>query len=533
MVNANKYTTELKRQHFSGLIVLMILSLVGIIMVQVFWIKQAMSVRDEQFAQHVNWALSRASYRIERNQNLLYINHMARHAVSHPHNREESLIMTLNDFADNSQPIELTINDKKMHVTHHKNGLNTVTMQFDTVINNGNYSQNIKTYTSVTRGVDDEIDDNRVDIEKLMNQMAYEMEMGQNPANYLELSVVKSALAYELRNVGLDAPFEFAVTSDGKPMQNLSSKGFRNSYLKHAYRTNLFPNEIFAHSNQLVVFFPNRLQSILRKILLPIAASVLFALIILITFGVTLRMMINQKRTTEVKTDFMNNMTHEFKTPLATIQLAADSISSPGVITEPEKIQRFIQIIKEENRRMNRQVESVLQMSLLDKKDFNLNLQPAHIEPIVAKAVNNFGLQIEKRNGTITFTNMAENDCSRIDVNHFANVIYNLIDNANKYTIDTEPHIEVLMRNVGKHLFIEVKDNGIGMDRETQEKIFEKFYRHPTGDVHTVKGFGLGLSYAKIIVMSCKGEIRVSSQKGEGSTFEICLPTIESYEVEN
>lgn len=261
--------------------------------------------------------------------------------------------------------------------------------------------------------------------------------------------------------------------------------------------------------------------------MLPIWGSIIFTAIILITFWVTIRTMVNQKRTSEVKTDFVNNMTHEFKTPLATIQLAADSIASPHVISDPEKIQRFIGIIKEENRRMNRQVETVLQMSMLDKKDFNLNLQPTHIQPIIEKAVSNISLQVEHKNGSIRFVNNASNDFANVDQAHFINVIYNLLDNANKYSIDTPPDITVTTRNIGADLLISVSDKGVGMDKETQEKVFEKFYRHPMGNVHTVKGFGLGLSYVKAIVLSCKGEIKVSSQKGEGSTFEIWLPTID------
>lgn len=517
--------SNVKRQRFSGILALMIISLFGIIAVQIFWVRKAISVRDEQFAQHVNHALLNAAYRIERNQNAFFVSKFMAGMAGKAHNRqEESLIMTLSDFSSphsNEHVIDLSKAKKE------ENGdTETITYKLDTVLDNGNMS--FQAYSSVTKnkgvhqqqGIGQQLND-------LMEQMFFEFNIKDRPIEErIDFSTLKPTLAFELRNAGIDLPFEFAVTdSKGAPFKNLSSKGYKSQ--KHTFKTSLFPNDFAQHDEKLSVYFPDRRNLIYNTVMLPIWGSIIFTIIILITFWVTMRTMLDQKRTSEVKTDFVNNMTHEFKTPLATIQLAADSIASPSVIGEPEKIQRFVGIIKEENRRMNRQVETVLQMSMLDKKDFNLNLQPTHIVPIIEKAVSNISLQVEHRNGTIRFDNNSRNDFARVDQSHFINVIYNLLDNANKYSIDTPPEITVTTRNIGTDLLIAVSDRGIGMDKETQEKVFEKFYRHQMGNVHTVKGFGLGLSYVKAIVLSCKGEIKVSSQKGEGSTFEIWLPTID------
>jgi len=509
-----------KKQRFSGILALMIISLFGIIAVQIIWVRKAITVRDEQFAQHVNHALLNAAYRIERNQRAFWIsNFMAGHASKARNNQEKSLIMSLSDFSkpQHSEHVIDLANVK----TEKKGNTEITTYQIDTLLDNGSVS--FQAYSSITKP---EGEDVGVQINDLMEQMLFEFNIKDRPIDdRIDFSVIKPTLTFELRNAGIDLPFEFAVTDGhGNPFKQLASKGYKRQ--KHSFSTSLFPNDIVQHGEKLSVYFPNRRNVLYGTVMLPIVASVLFTIIILITFWVTLRTMVDQKRTSEVKTDFVNNMTHEFKTPLATIQLAADSIASQSIINEPEKIRRFIGIIKEENRRMNRQVESVLQMSMLDKKDFNLNLQPTHIRPIIETAVGNISLQVEHKNGTIRFDDNSTNDFVRVDQSHFINVIYNLLDNANKYSLDAPPEITVGMRNIGTDLLISVSDKGIGMDKETQEKVFEKFYRHPMGNVHTVKGFGLGLSYVKAIVLSCKGEIRVSSQKGEGSTFEIWLPTI-------
>lgn len=516
---------NVKKQRFSGILALMIVSLFGIIAVQIFWVRKAISVRDEQFAQHVNHALLNAAYRIERNQNAFFISNFMAGMAGKAHNRhEESLIMSLSDFSNQNNTSEQVIDLSKMKKQKYGE---TITYQLDTLLDNGNVS--LQAYSSVSNGSDDQSQQTFFgqQINNLMEQMLFEFNLKDRPIeDRVDFSTIKPTLVYELRNVGIDIPFEFAVT-DGKdvPFSNLSSKGYKKQ--KHTFKTSLFPHDIRQHDEKLSVYFPDRRNIIYSSVMLPIWGSIVFTIIILITFWVTIRTMVNQKRISEVKTDFVNNMTHEFKTPLATIQLAADSIASPYVINEPEKIQRFIGIIKEENRRMNRQVETVLQMSMLDKKDFNLDLQPTHILPIVEKAVSNISLQVEHKNGTMKFVNNASNDLARVDQSHFINVIYNLLDNANKYSIDTPPDITVTMRNIGTDLLISVSDKGVGMDKETQEKVFDKFYRHPMGNIHTVKGFGLGLSYVKAIVLSCKGEIKVSSQKGEGSTFEIWLPVID------
>jgi two-component system phosphate regulon sensor histidine kinase PhoR len=224
-----------------------------------------------------------------------------------------------------------------------------------------------------------------------------------------------------------------------------------------------------------------------------------------------------------MKTDFINNMTHEFKTPIATISLATDSIVSPIILQSPDKIKRFVDIIRQENRRMNSQVERVLQMALIDKKEFQLRLESVDIHALIQQAVDNFSLQVERREGAIKSQLQAEQPIIEGDSTHITSVIHNLLDNANKYSPE-KPQITISTRNVPMGLEITVSDNGIGISKEARKNIFDKFYRVSTGNIHDVKGFGLGLSYVKAILTAHKGLIDVKSEPGKGSSFIITFP---------
>jgi two-component system phosphate regulon sensor histidine kinase PhoR len=233
--------------------------------------------------------------------------------------------------------------------------------------------------------------------------------------------------------------------------------------------------------------------------------------------------MLNQKKISEIKSDFINNMTHELKTPLATISLAIDAIGNEKVMDNREKIRYFSGIIKEENKRMNKQVESILQSALLEKNEISLNLQVTDVHEVITHTVENLQLQLAAKQGQVELRLDAINPIIMADDVHFSNVIFNLLDNAIKYS---KEHLEVVISTYStrKSLVITIADNGIGMSRDTISRIFEKFYRAHTGNVHNVKGFGLGLSYVKAIVDAHKGKIKVESAVGKGSKFTMEFP---------
>ena len=282
---------------------------------------------------------------------------------------------------------------------------------------------------------------------------------------------------------------------------------------------NLAPREI------LWVIVPNSAGVVLKELRGRIVIAGIFTLIIFAAFYLTVNTMLRQKKLSEIKNDFINNMTHEFKTPLATISLAVDALKNDKVMGDKEKMNYFSGIIKEENQRMNRQVETILKAALLDKQEVNLMLRPTHVHDVIKDIADNFTLQLNDKKGKVEMDLDATNDLIDADEVHFPNLINNLVDNSVKYSKDNvPPEIKISTLANGKNMTIKLEDNGIGMTKETVKRIFEKFYRAHTGNVHNVKGFGLGLSYVKTMVDAHGGNIRVDSTPGKGSTFTLELP---------
>lgn len=235
--------------------------------------------------------------------------------------------------------------------------------------------------------------------------------------------------------------------------------------------------------------------------------------------------MIKQKKNSEIKTDFINNMSHEFKTPIATINLALDSISNSKLITKPKVINNYVKMIREENSRMLEQVENILTISQLERNKNSLVMNTIKMHPIINTAINHIKLIISNKGGKTIKNLKASNDVFHGNKNHFINILINILDNAIKYSKES-PEIKIETKNDDSHIFVIIKDKGIGMDSNTQRKIFDKFYREQSGNIHDVKGHGLGLSYVKKIVDLHKGEIKINSKKGKGSNFIISIPLI-------
>lgn len=282
---------------------------------------------------------------------------------------------------------------------------------------------------------------------------------------------------------------------------------------------NLSPREV------LIVIVPGGSAVVLEELRWRIVIAGIFTIIIFAAFYLTVNTMLRQKKLSEIKNDFINNMTHEFKTPLATISLAVDAMKNDRVIGDKEKLNYFSSIIKEENQRMNRQVETILKAALLDKQEVNLMLKPTHVHEVIKDIADNFTLQLNDKNGKVEMDLEATNDLIEADEVHFPNLINNLIDNSVKYAKDNvPPEIKISTAANGKNMTIRLEDNGIGMSKETVKRIFEKFYRAHTGNVHNVKGFGLGLSYVKTMIDAHGGHIKVESTPGKGSLFTLELP---------
>ena len=335
---------------------------------------------------------------------------------------------------------------------------------------------------------------------------------------------VQKVMKEELLNRNIPIPFEYAIFQDSvilnkEPVADSLAIQLSDFHVK------LYPNDIFQKNLKLALWFPDRESFIYRSLNWLLLSSFLFSLIILVTFGLSVFYILRQKKISEMKSDFINNMTHEFKTPIATISVATDSITNEKVVNNPEKIRYFAGMIKKENNRMNRQVEDILTIARLDRKDFEFVWEAVDVHELINDAVQGIQIQVEKREGKIKLELKAVNPVITTDKIHGTNVIYNLLDNAIKYSVNP-PEIKITTSNNAKGVLISVEDKGIGMTKSVQGKIFERFYRQTSGNIHNVKGFGLGLNYVKAVLEANHGAISVQSEPGKGSRFDVFLPFI-------
>jgi two-component system phosphate regulon sensor histidine kinase PhoR len=334
---------------------------------------------------------------------------------------------------------------------------------------------------------------------------------------------IRLNLDNELRARNIETRFEYGVFNDDL-ITKVKSTNFKEK-IGYTYKVPLFVNGDDSSDYDLYVSFPDKKGYILSTISWILILSALFIFIIILAFGSALYQLIKQKQISEIKTDFINNMTHEFKTPIATINLAIDSIKNPKIINNKEKIIRYADMIKQENKRMHAQVENVLRISKLEKNQLDLSKEVIDLHDIIEDAILHVGLIISDRSGFINKNFKAKLSEILASEFHLTNVITNMLDNAIKYS-DDNPKIEISTENAGNNIIIKIRDEGIGMTKNVQRKIFNKFYREQTGNIHNVKGHGLGLAYVKSITEKHQGNVYVESEKGKGSTFTLKLPLI-------
>jgi two-component system phosphate regulon sensor histidine kinase PhoR len=344
----------------------------------------------------------------------------------------------------------------------------------------------------------------------------------------INYQILDSLLKYEIKMKGIEIPFEYGISSLENPnyLHYASSMKYKMTGLKNekdTYTVSLFPNDYSNSENYLRVYFPNQDRYIIRNIWMMYATSLLLILVVLGCFYVAVSTILKQKQLADIKNDFINNMTHEFKTPISTISLATQMLGDETVAASPTIFKRYLGIIQDENKRLGSQVEKVLQTAQMERGEVRLKLGTVNVHQIIERVLENISPQIELREGIIDVDLQAENVEIQADEVHLTNILFNLLDNANKYSPE-KPIIKITTEDTEKGLSIKVSDKGIGMTKDSIKQIFEKFYRVPTGNVHDVKGFGLGLSYVKKMVEEHHGKINVQSKLGEGSEFEVVLP---------
>lgn len=493
------------------LTILMALTFIGLLFVQIMYMKNMIKMRDDQFSEGVRRSLYAVSGLLEQDETRFYLEEDVDRieATTFFQARKEGI--TYSFTTQSGVEGDLTIKGDNEKISKLKNDPSNVLNHYRSM------QEMLKGQYLYQKGLIDEV------ILNIISQSS-----NRPIEQRADSTVVRSYLKSELSNNGLDLPFEFAVVNrNGYILYNTggyvaAEDGARDNNM---FVQTLFPSDPANKKNFLKVYFPDKKDYILASIKFMIP-SFAFTLILLIIFLYTIILAFRQKKLTEMKNDFINNMTHEFKTPISSISLAAQMLNDDSVRKSPSMMQHISTVINDETKRLRFQVEKVLQMSMFDRQKAALRLQEIDANAAIDNIVHTFKLKVERYGGHITSHLDALDATITVDEMHFTNVIFNLLDNAVKYRRDEVPlELEVTTRDInGDKLQITVADNGIGIRKEDLKKIFDKFYRVSTGNRHDVKGFGLGLAYVHKMINVLGGDIKVESEINVGTKFIITIP---------
>lgn len=485
---------------------LMTFSVIGVVFIQAYWLRNAYELKEEKFDREVGQALVAVSHRLEQMESLRFL--------------QEGLNWPAIFSSQLSPGRGSDSSASALKLTMRLGG--------DTVLefNSGNAQGGVTTYREgdslprevMIRTAPDQMLEKGLQLDRLLRKLVNHEKRRGELSRFLEAKTVDSLLAYELKSRGIAVPYRFAIQRGEEIL--LHSETWLPGQISQ--QAALFPNDLLAR-HSLLIYFPRKGDYLFRSMGTMAGLSLLFSAAILFAFFRTLNYSFRQKRISEIRTDFINNMTHEFKTPLATINLAIDAMASPTVRDDAQKQAHYRHLIKQENQRMNLQVESVLRMALMDRQELQLNLKQVRATDLIEEAIEHLRLSLERRNGTLRRFFNDGGQKLMLDAQHFTNAIINILDNAIKYS-KGDPQIQVSTEQTGNYFIICIADQGVGMSKEERKHIFDRFYRISTGNLHNVKGHGLGLSYVKAIVEAHKGRVEVESERGKGSRFYLYLP---------
>lgn len=494
----------------------MAFTFIVLLCIQIFYMKNVVEIRYEQFSQGVRQSLLAVAMRLEQDETRYYLDDEVNKVESQsiyaqrlggtlPH--QEGIKYSFS--TSTGLEADLTIKGDASEITKLQSGNSVIVSRIRDV------QEAYRDHFLYQKGILDDV---------ILNIMTTS---STRPIyQRADSALVRKYLRQELDTLGLDVPFEFAVVNRAGIVQYRSG-GYNPAAASpdNTFTQTLFPRDPAARLYFLKVYFPTKKDYIFRSISFLVPAFA-FTFILLIIFVYTIIVAFRQKKLTEMKNDFINNMTHEFKTPISSISLAAQMLNDPAVRKSPAMLQQISQVVNDETKRLRFQVEKVLQMSMFDRQKSTLKLQEIDANLTVYNIVNTFKLKVEKYGGHITADLDAMNALIEVDEMHFTNVIFNLLDNAVKYRSEDRPlHLTVTSRDLSAdRLEITIADNGIGIRRDDLKKIFDKFYRVSTGNLHDVKGFGLGLAYVKKMVGELGGSISVESEINVGTKFVIILP---------
>ena len=513
----------------------MVLALVGLIGIQFYWIERAIELKEAQFQQTINNVIYDIVQKLEKREAMegvrkhpfgkqfFHVSGQSRHGVQWQASDDTAnsgdttglYTLRITEEETNDTVGGLIQNRKTIrHVLENPGGM---AMDFDPVVVDTLINNLTQARSSTVRQRSSLVDEV---VAEWFSSIFFKDINERVSAHELD-----SIIYYELRSRGINTPYRFGVfnAKDKPVLTNVCRIHNLPEYNPEAFQARLFPNDWLKTPNYLVLFFPNQRGYLIRNMWFMLVASALFIVTIILVFIKTITTILRQKKLSEIKNDFINNMTHELKTPISTISLACEALTDPDVNRNSEVAGNFIGMIREENKRLGVLVENALKTAIIDKGALTLNKKETDMAEMAETVIQNIQIQARNKGGQIDLERDGSEFRISADPVHMANVLYNLIDNALKYT-PRNPRVVVKMQRIKHNLRISVSDNGIGISRENQKKIFDKLYRIPTGNIHNVKGYGLGLSYVKAIVEKHGGSIAVNSTPGKGSTFTIQLP---------
>ncbi len=511
------------------------MALVGLVGIQFYWIGNAIELRQAQFETSVNESLYATVQKLEK---IEAINGLKQHKLGkllfEDPDRKNAILSSIENYTDSmsfkgSPKFKVRISEEVIRDT--VDGMIRSEKRTRKVIEN----ENGLPLTINNEGSDSLFLPNLEDQMKSVNfrssivdEVVAQWFSGTyaKPLNErLNPQLVDSILRTELRNRGVKTKYRAGVFNGENQHVHLDGESL-NTLLEandFCYKAQLFPNDLINMQSFLTVYFPNQISYLLKTMWVLLAASTLFLALISLTFLKTVKSLLNQRKLNQIKNDFINNMTHELKTPISTISLACEAISDKEITLSPDQSSLYVGMIRDENKRLGMLVENVLKAAYLEKGEAKLSKDELELNDLVREVAKNIQLQATTRGGKISVSTDAKKAVISADKIHFTNIIYNLLDNAIKYS-EGAPDITIKTNNKANNIILVVSDKGIGISKENQRKVFEKFYRVPTGNVHNVKGFGLGLSYVKNIVEQHGGNIKLESSVNKGSTFTINIP---------
>ncbi len=513
----------MKKSFITILIVLISISLVGLVTIQIYWIRNSIVLRDAQFRRNVKVALSEVNGILERQEKMARIK---QHDMG-------KLIFEYDSVRASKLPQIATssVNDTALYAT----GNEAYTLKFSSSSSQAQLSSAEELDALIAQESEILVSDIK-DLYPFKDYQTQEIadlifdlstiEFSTNFLSRYGINHIDSLLKTTLKNAGgINASFHFGIFDKEDIPQLVPERStvHIDEVKANGYKVSLLPSDYGTPKTFLHIWFPNRDSYLIRTLWPLLASSSLFMLTVILAFAYTIRTILRQKKVSEIKNDFINNMTHELKTPISTISLACEALSDPSMSSSAQKVSHFVGMIKDENKRLGVLVENVLRSAVLERGEMELSHDHVNIHEVIEDSIKNIGLQATQRGGEIKKHLTASQPVVKGDKIHLTNVVFNLLDNAIKYSQD-KPHIFVKTSSNDTAISVEVSDSGIGIGKDDQKRIFDKLFRVSTGNIHNIKGFGLGLSYVQTVIEKHYGTVSVRSELGKGTTFTIQIP---------